>query len=295
MKKLLFILLLLANNAAFAQDIKNECNSKYSMVVLDEKTHNILLEKRADLIMYPASLTKLMTLYLTFEALEKHQLKSNQVLSISSYGEEVGNVNKVNSLHLKEGDKFTVREAIRMVIISSFNEAAVTLAEAISGSEWLFVNKMNAKAKELGMINTSFRNASGFYEDGQYTTAYDLARLALAIKRDFPGYYYLFSVRRYEYKKQKYDTHNHVLLEYKGAEGMKTGFTRISGYNLIAIAKKNNERLLSVLLGCESVQKRDNFTKNLLDSGFAAVKNQSKNNFKLGEKFDYDEDVGDKE
>jgi D-alanyl-D-alanine carboxypeptidase len=139
------------------------------------------------------------------------------------------------------------------------------------------------------MYNSSFRNASGLHAEGQYTTTYDLARLAIALKRDFPGYYHLFSKKDFEFNGKNFTTHNHVLVEYEGAEGMKTGFTNASGFNLIAVAKKDNSRVISVLLGCESYKKRDEYTKNLLDKTFtkSAKNNDNEIKVKLLENFNY--------
>jgi D-alanyl-D-alanine carboxypeptidase len=231
-----------------------------------------------------------MTLYLTFEAIENNKLNAAQELQISARGEEISKVNKSNSLHLKEGDKITVRQAIDAVIVKSFNEAAVVLAEAVAGDEWNFARLMNQKAAELGMINTSFHNSSGLHEEGQYTTAYDLARLAKAIKKDFPKYYYLFALKKFDYEGAKYKTHNHVLVDYKGAEGMKTGFTKASGFNLISAAKKDGERIISILLGCATFQSRDALTKNLLDKSFAKLKQNQNFNANLAGNFSYEND-----
>lgn len=265
------------------------CSKVYASLVLEEKTKNILFEKRADEIVYPASLIKLMTLYLTFEALKNHQLDPEKVLTISERGEEVSRVNKGNSLHLKRGDKITTHEAILSVIVKSFNEAAVTLAEAISNSEWEFAKKMNDKAQELGMINSSFRNSSGLHDEGQYTTSYDLARLALAIKKDFPKYYHLFAIKKFSYHGVDYETHNHVLVDYRGAEGLKTGFTNASGFNLITTAKQNDRRVISVLVGCASYQQRDKFTKNLLNEAFEKLgrNEERETEISLSEGFNY--------
>ncbi len=265
------------------------CSANYSFLVFEEKTGNILSEKRSDALAYPASLVKMMTIYLTFEALENHKITLDKILTVSQRGEEIAKVNSVNTLGLKEGDKITVREAIEAAIVKSFNEAAVTLAEAVAGSEWDFANKMNEKAENLGMINTSFRNASGLHDEGQYTTSYDLARLAKAIKKDFPQHYLFFAMKNFTYHGIKYKTHNHVLLDYKGAEGMKTGFTNASGFNLISAAKKNNTRIISVLLGCSTYQRRDQLTKKLLDAGFEKLeKNQTeRTEIKITNGFNY--------
>lgn len=267
------------------------CSKDYASLVFEEKTGDILFEKRSDQIVYPASLVKLMTLYLTFEALENHKLKPTQVLTISERGEEISKVNKNNTMRLKVGDKITVRDAIRAVIVKSFNEASVTLAESISENEWDFVRKMNEKAQKLGMINTSFRNSSGLHEEGQYTTAYDLAVLVRAIKKDFPGYYHIFSSKEFTYHGTKYETHNHVLVDYKGAEGLKTGFTNASGFNLITAAKKGNVRVISVLVGCSTYQQRDKLTKELLNDAFLQLERHKSLRqdimARLGKIFDY--------
>lgn len=269
-RKLIAILIFVTISAsALAQE--TGCNNEYSSLVISEKTGEILYEKRSDKFSYPASLVKMMTLYLTFEALEKKHLTLNHELTVSAYGEEIAKVNVNNTLHLKEGSKITVKEAIEAVIVKSFNEAAVTLAEGVSGSEWEFVRKMNQKALELGMINTSFRNASGLHEEGQYTNSYDLARLAIALQKNFPQYYHFFALKKFTYRGEKYETHNHVLLEYKGAEGMKTGFTKMSGFNLVSSAKKKNERVISIVLGCPSYKSRDRLTKELLDICFKKI------------------------
>lgn len=267
--------------------IDNSCNSDYSFLVLEEKTGNIILNNKSEKIAYPASLVKVMTLYLTFEAIENKKLSLEQELTFSELGEELSKVNKINTLNIKEGDKITVKQAIEAVIVKSFNEAAVTLSEAVSGSEWQFVRKMNLKAKELGMINTSFRNSSGLHEEGQYSNAYDLARLTIAIKQDFPQYYHFFALKEFSYKKHKFKTHNNILLNYKGAEGMKTGFTKASGYNLISLAKKDDDRLISILLGCESSKKRDKMTENLFDKAFEESVKKDRINVKLEKKFNY--------
>ncbi len=290
-KHLLILISLLFATPAFSQEIG--CGTKYSSLVVDESSGDILFEKRSDDTAYPASLVKMMTLYLTFEALDQHKLDFEKTLTVSARGEEIAKVNNGNTLRLKEGDKITVKEAVSAVIVKSFNEAAVTLAEGISGSEWEFVRKMNEKAAQLGMANSSFRNASGLHEEGQYTSGYDLARLAVALKKDFPQYYPLFAMKNFSFRKQKYGTHNHVLLEYKGAEGMKTGFTNASGFNLVSAASRNNSRIISIVLGCPTHQSRDKYTKQLLDVCFKKLRGEQVF-AKLTKGFDYcvkDEDV----
>ena len=269
-KSKLFLIFFFLCNLASAKEIEG-CSPNNAYVVFEEKNLNILLEKNANDIIYPASLVKLMTLYLTFESLEKKIISLNTEIKISARGEEISKVNKVNTLNLRQGYTITVREAIYSVIVRSFNEAAVALAEIVGKDEWQFVNMMNRKAQELGMYRTSFRNSSGLHEISQYTTALDLARLAIAIKKNFPDYYHLFSLKFYKFNHKKYETHNHILEEYQGSEGLKTGFTFVSGFNLIAAAKKSNVRVISVLIGCSSASKREQFTKILLNKAFKKI------------------------
>ena len=264
--KVLIIIFLLISPCGYAAEIA--CGEDYSYLVFETDSHKILSEKKADRILYPASLAKVMTLYLTFEALQKGKLHLNQVLKISAHGEEISKVNKVNTLNVKEGTKITVREAIEAVIIKSFNEAAVTLAEAVAGDEWKFARLMNKKARELGMASSSFHNASGLHEEGQYTTSYDLARLVIAIRKKFPAYYHFFAQKKFIYHGAKYETNNQIILEYKGAEGMKTGFTKASGFNLISVAKRKKYRVSSVLLNCSNAELHYKLTRQLLDKGF---------------------------
>lgn len=267
----IFILLSI-NSKLQAKDFNSEgCSKNNAYVVFEEKDRNILLDRNSDLRIYPASLVKLMTLYLTFEAIEQKKISLNQEIKISGRAEEISAVNKVNTLHLKRGDSLTVREAILSVIVRSFNESAIALAEAVAVDEWLFVRLMNIKARELGMYDSSFRNASGLHDVSQYTTVRDLARLAIAIKKDFPEYFHLFALKNFKFDGQKYKTHNHILEEYRGAEGLKTGFTYASGFNLIASAYKNNLRIISVLVGCTSPAKREAFTKALLDEAYKKI------------------------
>jgi len=251
---------------------QNKCSDKYSALVFNDENNHIIFENRADEIIYPASLTKVMTAYLVFEALEKNHLNLQQFLTISANAEDVGRVNKVNTLGLKEGDKIMVEDALKGMLIKSFNETAVALAEAISEDEWHFAQLMNAKAAELKMKRTNFRNASGLHEEGHYTTLYDLARLVKAIEKKFPQYRKYFALKEFNFNKTKYKNTNHVLLDYKGADGFKTGYTNAAGFNLIASAKKDDIRITSILTGCESYKKRDESTTKMLDNGFKTAK-----------------------
>jgi D-alanyl-D-alanine carboxypeptidase len=256
-------------NKSFAQEsFIQGCSKDYSALVFNLENGDIIFETSADKIIYPASLTKLMTLYLVFEAIKEKKLDLKDNLFVSDRAASIMRVNKTNKLNLVVGDKISVELAIKGLIVKSFNELAVMLAEEISVDEWQFVRYMNLKARNLGMSSTNFRNSSGLHNQGQFTTNEDLAKLVLAIKKDFPEYSHFFSLKEFTYMGIKYRTSNNILLKYKGTDGMKTGFTNASGFNLITSAQRDNRQVISILTGCESVQKRDNFTKQLLDQAF---------------------------
>ena len=282
--KFFIVFILLTSNAYAKQE---GCSKVYSSLVFEESSGNILSETRSENFSYPASLVKLMTLYLTFEALEKNKLSLNEELIVSQRGEEVAAVNKINTLKLKEGDEISVREAIEAIVVKSYNEAAVTLAEGVAGDEWNFTRLMNKKAHDLKMYNTSFSNSTGLHEDGQYTTSYDLARLVNALIKDFPQYYHFFSLKSFKYRAIKHESHNYVLLDYKGAEGLKTGFTKAAGFNLISAAKKKDNRIVSIVMGCANQQLRDDLTEELLDNGFNKIAQTPQFKVHLANKFDY--------
>ena len=273
MKKIVLIILAILV-VQIPQVAQAECTSRYSALVFNNKNNEILFEKRADEIIYPASITKMMTAYLVFEALEKKHLSLHQKITISANAEDVGKINKINRMNLREGDKISVEDLLKGMLVRSFNEVATALAEAVAGNEWQFAKMMNKKAEELKMSNTNFRNASGLHEQGHYTTNYDMARLTKALERKFPQYRKYFSIKKFRYQGTEYKTTNHVLLEYKGADGFKTGFTTPAGFNLVASAKQGGARVDAVLTGCESFQMRDQFMKTLLDSGFKQIEHK---------------------
>jgi len=259
-------------NTSFAQEslqkFPPECGKDYSSLVFNLQNGNVIFETEADKIIYPASLTKLMTLYLVFEALKENKLHLKDHLFATERAVSISRVNKINTLNLSVGDNISVELAIKGLIVKSFNELAVMFAEKISGDEWQFVRYMNLKAKELEMSSSNFRNSSGLHNQGQFSTSEDLAKLVLALKKDFPEYYHFFALKEFTYKNIKYATHNNILLKYKGVDGMKTGFTKAVGFNLITSAQQKNKRIISILIGCESIQKRDDLTKQLLDLSF---------------------------
>jgi D-alanyl-D-alanine carboxypeptidase len=236
-------------------------------IVIDADTGRVLSEMNADAITYPASLTKMMTLYLTFEALNAGQLRLDQYLPVSI---EAGSKSPTK-LHLVPGDSVQVHDLILGIITKSANDAAAVLAEGLAGSEPAFAERMTAKARQLGMTNTVYRNASGLPDSEQRTTARDVAQLALALYHDFPREYRYFATRQFFFRGRVILTHNHLLDWYDGADGIKTGYIGASGFNLAASAVRNGHRVIGVVMGGSSAALRDREMASLLDQGFAEV------------------------
>ena len=236
-------------------------------IVIDAETGRILSEMNADAITYPASLTKMMTLYLTFEALNAGRLRLDQYLPVST---EAANKSPTK-LHLVPGDSVQVHDLILGIVTKSANDAAAVLAEGLAGSEPAFADRMTAKARQLGMTSTVYRNASGLPDPEQRTTARDVAQLALALYHDFPREYRYFATRQFLFRGRLIVTHNHLLDWYEGADGIKTGYIGASGFNLAASAVRNGHRLVGVVMGGASAGSRDREMAALLDQGFSEV------------------------
>lgn len=255
--KLLFsaILLLVAVNAS----------ARHAAIVIDAEDGTVLHEQNATQAWYPASLTKVMTLYLAFYALRSGQLHLSEPLAVSSHAAS----QPKSHLGLRFGEHLTTEEAILATIMRSANDAAVVLAERIGGSEENFARMMTAKAKTIGMVNSNFVNATGLPHDLQITTPRDMALLAMHLQRDFPEYYQYFGNHSFNFKGQTLNGINAFTAKYPGAEGLKTGFTCGSGYNLLAAAKQNGRRLIGVVLGGMSSKERYQLMYNIMDAGFS--------------------------
>ncbi len=247
---------------------------QYACVVVESSSGSIkiLQTENANKKRYPASLTKLMTLYLTFEALHKNKINLNSNLTASSHA----SVQQSMKIYLNPGEKISVRTLINSLVVASANDSAVVLAEKLGGSEKKFASMMTQKAHQLGMWNTHFTNASGLYNSRQVTTAMDMAKLMIAIKRDFPQYYSMLAWTHFSYKGINYGPHTELMRGYKWAKAAKTGFIAQSGFNLVLNAKKNNENLVAVVMGGPSAKSRDNFMRALLENSF----NSNKKHFK---------------
>jgi D-alanyl-D-alanine carboxypeptidase len=243
----------------------------YEAIVLDAETGQVLRELNPDAVTYPASLTKMMTLYLTFEALNQGRLQLNQYLPVSM----AAATHAPSRLGLQPGEAVTVRDLILAIVTKSANDAAAVLAEGLGGgSEAAFAQMMNQKAAQLGMTRTHYANASGLPDPEQLTTARDMARLALALYRDFPREYGYFSVTKFDFNGETVNGHDHMLGWYPGADGIKTGYTEASGFNLATSAVQNGHRLIGVILGGRTVRSRDESMAQMLDLGFGDIARQ---------------------
>ena len=238
---------------------------KYASIVIDLDTHQVMHAREADEQRHPASLTKVMTLYLVFDALESGKLKLTDRMPVSKAASRA----QPSKLGLKPGSTIKVEDAIRALVTKSANDVAIVFAEKLgSGSETKFVTKMNAKAKELGMASTTFRNASGLPDKRQITTARDMAKLAEAVYADHKDRYNYFSLSSFTWGKRKYANHNELLRKVEGVDGIKTGFTNASGYNLMASAERNGRRVIAVMLGGTTGRSRDQHVADLLEAAF---------------------------
>ena len=261
LKTLLFLLLL----ADLTGPRPGAAATDHAAIVVDAESGAVLEAVAATARWYPASLTKVMTVYLAFEEIEAGRLTLDEELTVSAHAA----AQPATELGLGAGQKITVRDTILAIILQSANDAAVALAERIAGSEAAFAERMTAQAKDLGMSRTVFRNASGLPDPEQVTTARDMAVLAKALLENYPQYYHFFSTTSFTFGGQTFGTINGILSRYAGADGIKTGFTCGSGYNLVASAKRDGRRLIGVLLGSRTNFERHSEMGRLLDVGFA--------------------------
>lgn len=236
---------------------------RYASLLMDMSSGRILHQIGANQKIYPASLTKMMTLYLVFDAVRRGQLRLDQKVRTSAYaaGKEA------KRLGLRKGERLTVRQAVLSLVCHSANDSAVVLAEAVAGSEQAFARRMTAKARQLGMRHTLFRNATGLFHACQFSTAQDMARLAVSLIRHFPKEYAFFKRTKFTYRGRHYGTTN-KLVGQAGVDGLKTGYINRSGFNLVSSAKRGRTRLIGVVIGGKSSQWRNIHMASLLEMGF---------------------------
>ncbi len=259
--------------AALAVMILAICNitppahAKYASYVVDADTGEVLHGLNEDTRNYPASLTKMMTLYLMFDRLKTGKWSLSTKLKVSRRAAR----QPASRLGLRAGSTITVKQAILALVTKSANDVATVVAENIAGRERNFALKMTAKARSLGMAKTTFRNASGLPHRAQLSTAKDMSILARSLLRDFPEYYHYFSTKSFSFDGIKHSNHNKLLKTYHGADGFKTGYIRASGFNLVASATRDGRRIIGVVFGGRSSGHRNRHMANLLDKGFARL------------------------
>jgi D-alanyl-D-alanine carboxypeptidase len=237
----------------------------YAAIVVDANTGSVLHSSNPDALRHPASLTKIMTLYLLFERLESGKLTLDSKLAVSEHAED----QSPTKLGLEDGETIRVEDAIKGIVTRSANDAAVVVGEALAGSEPEFAKMMTAKARALGMSKTVYKNASGLPDDEQVTTARDQAILGRAIQERFPTYYKYFQTRSFVFRGESIGNHNRLLGRVEGVDGIKTGFIRASGFNLVTSMRKDNRHVVAVVLGGSSAGSRDARMRELLSQHFA--------------------------
>ncbi|WKL57188.1 D-alanyl-D-alanine carboxypeptidase [Asticcacaulis sp. ZE23SCel15] len=257
-------------SAARAQDL-SEQSARYAAIVVDAQSGEVFYASRADSQRYPASLTKIMTLYMAFEAISMGELKPTDLITMSPHAASMQPV----KVWLKAGDTIDVNSAMKLVALYSANDLAAALGEKIGGTEARFGALMTLRAKELGMTQTNFVNASGLPDNRQVSSARDFAILARAVMRDYPQYYEYFHIKNYTWRGKTYYNHN-PLLAMSGVDGMKTGVTNAAGYNLVASQVKGNRRLIAVMLGGDNKSQRREHVTALLNTGFDVIARRNK-------------------
>ncbi|AYG59222.1 SPOR domain-containing protein [Rhizobium jaguaris] len=259
--RVLFGLAITTATATVTVDASNAAGGpKYAGIVIDANTGNVLYSENADTLHYPASLTKMMTLYLTFEALEAGRITLDTPVVFSQHAASQA----PTKLGIGTGRSVTVREAILGIVTKSANDAAMALGEMLGGSEDNFARMMNNKAHALGMTRTTYRNPNGLPNTAQMTTARDQARLGVALREHFPAYYGFFSQTSFRLGNRVIPGHNHLLGAIRGVDGIKTGYTRAAGYNLATSVKVDGRSIVGVVLGGASTPARDNQMRKLI-------------------------------
>lgn len=239
-------------------------NPPYAHILVDATTGRVLSQSDADRALYPASLTKIMTLLLTFEALESGRVSLHSSVIFSSHAANM----PPSRIGLKAGQSISVENAIKALVTKSANDVATALGEKLGGSETRFAQMMNLKARQIGMAQTHFENASGLHNIRQVSSARDMAKLAMYLMRTYPHYYRYFSLKEFHFNGKVNKNHNKLMEKYRGMDGLKTGYTIPSGFNLVASARRGNTRLIGVVFGGKSANSRNTQMASLLDSGF---------------------------
>jgi len=265
MMRILLVSLALSLVAAWSGTANAQ--ERYAAFVADMQTGEVLHARRADAPRHPASLTKMMTLYMLFEALESGDVTLETDLVFSAEAAR----RPASKLGLAAGESLRVEDAIRALIVQSANDVAVAVAEHLEGSEPRFANAMTRRANRLGMTQTLFRNASGLPDPRQLTTARDMARLAYALRRDFPQYFHYFNEERFTWRGITHRNHNTLVGDVAGVDGMKTGYIRASGFNLAATVDRQDQRLVAIVMGGATAAVRDAHARELIEAAYTAL------------------------
>jgi len=253
----------LSVSATEAQSVPRQViPSKYSAIVVDTATGKVLYQYAPDTQRYPASLTKMMTLYVMFEELERGRFKLTTPLRVSALAQR----QSPTKLGLRAGETITVEDAIKGLITRSANDAAAVIAENVAGSVPAFAERMTRTAHAIGMTRTRFRNANGLPDPGQMTTARDMMKLGVALQVRFPQYYPLFSIRSYTFRGRTIGTHNGLLGRVNGVDGIKTGYVNASGFNLVTSVKRDGRKIVAVVMGGKTAAQRDAHMVQLIDT-----------------------------
>ena len=253
---------------AHAADSSLTYPDKDAAIIIDGETGKVLYARNADAERYPASLTKMMTLYLLFDAMHKGQVTQQTPLTVSEHAAAQAPV----KLYMRPGDTISVEQAIKAIVVRSANDVAVTIAENLGGSESHFAELMTAKARALGMEHTHFDNASGLPDRSNYSSAADLALLARHLAYDFPQYFHFFSTPSFTFHGHTWETHDNLIGKYPGADGLKTGYTVMSGFNLASSVVRDGAQVIGVVMGGRTARRRDAEMVRLLDDTFARAK-----------------------
>lgn len=233
-----------------------------AQLLLDARTGEVLASENPDALNHPASLTKMMSVYMVFDAIRAGKLSWDSPVPFSKHAAS----RPPTKLFVKAGDSITVREAVLAMIVKSANDASAAIGEKLGGSEEGFAALMTRKARSLGMMNTTFFNASGLPHDQQFTTARDMSTLGVALMRDFPKEYELFATKSFKFRGKTINGHNNLMYRYKGMDGIKTGYTNASGFNLVSAVEQNGRRVVGVVMGGRTAASRDRIMEKLIDA-----------------------------
>lgn len=259
--------IMLATLCTFLPALTVSADERYASIVVNADTDEVLHARFADDARFPASLTKVMTLYMLFDAMDAGTLTLHDQLLVSQTADR----QPASDLGVRAGSTLTVEDAIYALVTKSANDVAVVVAEAIGGSEERFAALMTVKARQLGLQNTRFYNASGLPDERQVTTARDMALLAEAVLEQHGDYYHYFSNPRFTWGRTTYKNHNRLLEDVEGVDGIKTGYTRASGFNLMASAQRDGQRIIAIMLGGNTARSRNTHVTQLIEAAYTAL------------------------